>query len=384
MKEADDKLHWIQALRGIAVLLVVLTHGRYLLLDTDQFALADKLFYPGAMGVDLFFIISGFIMVYTTTGMTGARSAALFGVKRLARIWPAYAVVTVGFVLLTGGGLAYFDDAARVKVLVKSLLFVPVDPASPPYFGFAFPLGWTLAFEVYFYLVFGLCMLAGRLRWLMFAAWMLATLVLIPLDRGGPTLDVRQHLALHSPYMHLVTNPIIYEFLAGVVIGHLYLRGWFRVRSTQVAWLLAVCGTGFAAWYVYGRGGAFHGPAGWGWPLALMVAMLALASKTVALRPPAALVWVGSVSYSMYLTHFVGQTLLTQYLPRFGVDTRSWSQMFLTLLFALPLAALAHWLLEQKLSGLMRNVLVRGLNRVLPAKAAATAPAPAAVRFAAR
>jgi exopolysaccharide production protein ExoZ len=379
MREADDKLHWVQALRGIAVLLVMLTHARYLLLDTDHYPLADKLFAPGAMGVDLFFVISGFIMVYTTTGTTGARSAALFGIKRLARIWPAYAVTSVAFVLLTNGGLAYFNDMARMKLLVKSLLFVPVDPGNPPFFGFAFPLGWTLAFEMYFYLVFGLCMLAGRLRWLAFAAWMAATLVLVPLDRGGPTLDVRQHLTLHSPYLHLVTNPIIIEFLAGVAIGHLYLRGWFRVASTQVAWLLATCGTGFAAWYVFGRVGAFHGPADWGWPLALMVLLLALASKTVALRPPAPLVWMGTVSYSLYLTHYLGQVLLLQYLPRWGADPRSWSQVFITLLFALPLAALAHWLLEQKLSGLMRSVLLRGLNRVLPARvAAAVDAAPAA------
>jgi exopolysaccharide production protein ExoZ len=366
MTERDDKLHWVQALRGIAVLLVVLTHARYLLLNTDQFALADRLFYPGAMGVDLFFIISGFIMVHTTAGVTGVRAAALFGIKRFARIWPAYAVVTLAYVLLERGGLAYFSDPGRLRILARSLLFVPVDPTVPPFFGFVFPLGWTLAFEMYFYLVFGLCMLTGRLRWFTFAAWMLLTLVLIPLGQGGPTLDVRHPLALHSPYMQLMTNPIVHEFLAGVAIGHLYRRSWFRVASTEVAWLLVVCGTGFAVWYGFGRIGTFHGPAEWGWPLALMVLLLALASKTVVLAPPAPLVWVGTVSYSMYLTHFLGQAQLARYLPRWGIDTHTWAQVFITVLCALPLAALAHWLLERKLSGAVRRMLTGALQRPPP------------------
>jgi len=364
MEERDDKLHWVQALRGIAVLGVVLTHARYLLQNTDQFPLAQRLFYPGAAGVDLFFIISGFIMVYTTAGASGARAALLFGARRVARVWPAYIVVTLLYLLLARDGLAYFDDVDRSIGVVKSLLFLPVDPTNPPFFGFAFPLGWTLAFEMYFYLVFGLCMLTGRLRWFTFCAWMLLTLVLLPMGRGGPSLDARQQLAFATPYLRLVTNPIVHEFLAGVVIGHLYRRAWFRVRSVEVAWLLVVCGIGFAAWYVFGNIGTFHGPREWGWPLALMVLLLALASKTVVLTPPAPLVWVGTVSYSMYLTHYLGQGLLLRYAPRWGIDTQTWAQVFLTVLCALPLAALAHWLLERKLGGAVRRELLAAVSRL--------------------
>ena len=365
MKEGDDKLYWVQALRGVAVLCVVLTHARYLLQNTDQFPLAQRLLYPGAMGVDLFFIISGFIMVYTTAGASDARAALLFGAKRFARIWPAYAVITLLYVLLMRGGPAFLADSDSLGVFVRSLLFMPIDPTNPPFFGYAFPLGWTLAFEMYFYLVFGLCMLAGRLRWFAFCAWMLLTLVLLPMGRGGPSLDVRRQLEFSVPYLHLVTNPIVIEFLFGAAIAHLYRRDWFRVRSVQVAWLLVVCGIGFATWYVFGNIGVFHGPREWGWPLALMVLLLALASKTVALDSPAPLVWVGTVSYSMYLTHYLGQALLVRYAPRWGIDTQTWAQVFLTVLCALPVAALAHWLLEQKLSGALRRVLVA---RVPPAR----------------
>ncbi|WP_207215862.1 acyltransferase family protein [Pseudolysobacter antarcticus] len=74
MIKNEKNLDWIQLLRGVAALLVVLTHARYALLGTDSFPLAQQIFLPGAMGVDLFFIISGFIMCYSTATSDGSLS----------------------------------------------------------------------------------------------------------------------------------------------------------------------------------------------------------------------------------------------------------------------------------------------------------------------
>ena len=357
----EQKLDWVQALRGVAVLLVVLTHGRYFLSGTPGEALAQQLFFPGAMGVDLFFLISGFIMVYTTRHASGARAAALFAVKRLARIWPAYMVVTLLWIFIGDSGMDFFSRPERVHALVKSLTFRPVDPAHAPFFGLVFPLGWTLAFEMYFYVVFGVCMLAGRLRWFVLASWMVLTLVLLPALHGGPTLNVSQQLDFQRSYLHLVSNPIIYEFLAGVVIGLLYLAPRVRFPSVAVAWQAVVCSVGFVLWQGWSGVGGFHGPAGWGWPLALMLAALALASKSVTLTAPRWLVWVGTVSYSMYLTHYLGQIWLTGWLERHGLHSHSWNEVFLALLLAIPLASLSHVLLERGLGEWVRRQLLRCL-----------------------
>ncbi|RLM48911.1 acyltransferase, partial [Halobellus sp. Atlit-31R] len=96
LTDTRPKFAWIHALRGIAVLLVVLTHARYFFLDTPTWQLAEQWLRPGAMGVDLFFVISGFIMVYTTRHAAGTRGEAVdFLVRRFARILPLYALVTV-------------------------------------------------------------------------------------------------------------------------------------------------------------------------------------------------------------------------------------------------------------------------------------------------
>lgn len=363
------KLDWLQGLRGLAVLGVVLTHGRYFLADTPNAGLADVLFLPGAMGVDLFFLISGFIMVYSTQGRSGPREAALFAAKRFSRIWPAYVVVTLLWIFIARNGLQFFMDAERLHHLFRSLTLRPQVAEEAPFFGLVFPLAWTLAFEMYFYIVFGVCMLAGRLRWFVLASWMLLTLLLLPATHGGPTLNVRQMLPFHWPYMQLVTNPIIIEFLAGVLIGLLYLNPRIRFRSETLAWQAVVCSTGFVLWWGWSGVGGFHGPAGWGWPLALMLLALAIASKTVTLSMPRGLVWVGTVSYSMYLTHFIGQVVLTRWLEKYGLHSHSWNEVFLALLLALPLAAISHRLLERGLGEWVRDKLVLLVDRILPAPA---------------
>ncbi len=361
------KLDWVQGLRGIAVLLVVLTHGRFFLDGTPNEGLASALFLPGAMGVDLFFLVSGFIMVYTTRNASGPRQAALFAAKRLARIWPAYAVVTLAWIFIKRDGLWFFDDPERLQALFQSLTFRPVTPQDAPFFGLVFPLAWTLAFEMYFYLVFCASMLAGRLRWLALASWMTLTLILLPMTAGGPTLDVRQYLMFETPYLHLVTNPIIWEFVAGMAAGLLYLNPQVRFPNAALAWQAVVYSTGFVLWWGWSGVGGFHGPAGWGWPLALMLLALAIASKTVTLRTPGWLQWVGNVSYSMYLTHFLGQVVLTRWLDQHYLHTHSWNEVYLALLLALPLASASHWLLERQLGGWTRRKLVLLVDRVLPA-----------------
>ncbi len=370
MQNQKDQLDWIQALRGIAVLLVVLTHARMHFLNTPQWPQVDALLLPGAMGVDLFFIISGFIMVYTTAGQSGPRAALLFGIKRLARIWPPYAVVLLFWIWLTVGGLAFFQQPGNPGFFLKSLLLQPVDLSNPPFFGLLFPLAWTLMFEMYFYLVFGLSMLLGRWRWLGLAAWMGLTLVWLPRSLGAVGFDVTAKLALPG-YLNLMANPIIYEFLFGVLIGLLYRQPWARLPNTPLAWQLLLVSVGAVLWYPFSHAGLRHGPTYWGGLLALMVLAMALASKRIAFTPPRWLVWTGTVSYSMYLTHYLGQLIVTRWAQAHGIDTQTWAQIFLTVLFAVPLAALTHLCLERGLGEWTRRGLTRLLARWLP---------PAAVR----
>lgn len=354
------KLAWIQALRGIAVFLVVLTHARYFFLDTPTWPLAEQLLRPGAMGVDLFFVISGFIMVYTTRHLTGKpRDAADFLLRRFARIWPLYALATVAWLTVDHRGFGWLSNWPPFKALLLSLSFQPVDLEKPLYFSASLPLGWTLNFEMYFYLVFGLCLLAGRLRWLALAGWILLTVVLLPAFKRDLTLDVLTNFRFPIAYLNLMTNPIILEFLAGVAIGWLYLQDWFVLRSPAVARHLAFLALCLAVWAGWSGVVDFHGPTKWGAVAALMVLALALAGKTVELVPPGVLVWLGTISFSLYLTHTTTQLLVTRAVQALGGDVHGWSHVLLSTALAISVAAAVHHYLEQRLSDLTAAALRR-------------------------
>ena len=358
--DTRPKLAWIQALRGIAVLLVVLTHARYFFLDTPAFPLADQLLLPGAMGVDLFFVISGFIMVYTTRHVAGTpREAGDFLVRRFARIWPLYALATIVWLTVNHRGLGWLTNWPPFRGLLLSLSFQPVDIENPLYFSASLPLGWTLNFEMYFYLVFGLCLLLGRRRWPMLAAWIVFTVIVVPAWKRGLTLDVMSNFRFSIAYLNLVTNPIILEFLAGTAIGWLYLQDWFVLRSQTVARHLVFLALCLAAWAAWSRFAVFHGPTQWGAVAALMVLALALASKTVELVPPRVLVWLGTISFSLYLTHTTTQLLVTRTVEALGGDTHAWSHVLLSTALSISVAAAVYHYLEQRLSDMALGALRR-------------------------
>jgi exopolysaccharide production protein ExoZ len=375
----EKNLHWVQLLRGVAALLVVLTHGRYALLGTPSWPLADQLMTPGAMGVDLFFIISGFIMYYSTTGSPGgAGEAARFLIKRFARVWPVYAVATLVSVYVLSGGTAYFHVAANRLAFWHTLAMLPADPHLAPYFGLTLLVGWTLEFEMYFYLIFAASMLFKRLRWCVLAAWVLLTVILLPLGHAGFDMSVARDHGFTAGYMSIVTSPFVLEFLAGVLIGWAHRQPWLRIRSSQVAWHVLGLSVAFAVFAIYSRAVADHGPTRYGWPLALMVLAMAVASKTVRIRAPALCLWLGSISYSLYLTHPIAQGLELQALQRAGLNSlwSSWWSVLLSTACALSVAALSHHYLEQGLSNKVRNLLLKLVTKRAPAPQASPAAAP--------
>lgn len=364
MLNTERNLGWIQLLRGIAALLVVLTHARYALLNTPEYPQADQLLLPGAMGVDLFFIISGFIMCYSTARSDGSPvQVARFLIKRFARIWPAYAMATLLSIFMLSGGADYFHVAANRLAFWHTLGMIPANPHNVPYFSLTLVVGWTLEFEMYFYLCFAASMLFRRLRWFVLGAWVLLTVILLPLGLRGFDMDITRDLGYQTGYMSIVTSPFVLEFVAGAAIGWIYLQDWARLRSRELCWHVLGLGVAFALWAIYSRATPGHGPTNYGWPLALMVLAMALASKTLELRVPALCLWLGSISYSLYLTHLMAQGLVTRALLHSHLDawTHQWSYIFLSTAFALSFAALFHHYIEQDASNLLRNWLLRRL-----------------------
>ncbi len=147
----------LQVLRVMAAVLVLITHSGFYV--SERLDHSFKYWETGAAGVDLFFVISGFVMVYSSVKLIGDRRGWLvFSQRRIIRIVPMYwLATTVKLVVMVLAG--EFVLHARFSLLDTSMsyLFLPTRNSD----GNLFPLlgvGWTLNFEMLFYLLFAVAL----------------------------------------------------------------------------------------------------------------------------------------------------------------------------------------------------------------------------------
>lgn len=213
-----DRLDTIQMFRCFAALAVLFFHLDDLLPFGPE-TFIGHFIYRGNSGVDMFFVISGFIAFYTVSKDTSeyAHPGAVYLLKRIAKIVPLYYLFTI---LSAGHSLESFYQT------IKSLLFIPLGMGrSGPFYGEArVSQGWTLNYEIYFYCIVALSFLFGKYKWHFVYLFILLAVGLpvmihgIPLDYGfkGFNFDIT--------YLSLMSNPIITEFLLGITVGVIYAK----------------------------------------------------------------------------------------------------------------------------------------------------------------
>lgn len=286
---SGPRLHNIQILRAIAALLVVVHHVSDALEReglhwfVHSLGALDQM---GAAGVDLFFVISGFIMVHVGgSGFLGRREALGFLRRRFLRIYPAYWIVTGIAIAIWAAGVGFRSQQVDAAYLVQSLLCLPM---------VRHPLvdqGWTLSFELYFYALFAFGMLLlrtpGRLV-LAAGAWFLLSWLV-----GKAT-----GIGLITQFLG---SPLLFEFLAGAVVGVLHRRGQIPTRPSIGSVFLAVAVGILAFGAVVGVDWSWRTLA-WGTP-AVLVLLAALSLPQVEGRKGNPLLVLGDASYSIYLVH---------------------------------------------------------------------------------
>lgn len=151
-------------------------------------------------------------------------------------------------------------------------------------------VGWTLNFEMYFYLLFALML---PLKQQLFLP--LLSLVMLCGAAAGFTGGA------YPPLLHVVTSPMLLEFLAGCLIGSWYIRGVETPKYLGPALLLS----GVLLLLMSGMFGIIHAPRviKWGIPAALTVCGALLVERHAIAGFPALLVKLGDSSYSLYLSH---------------------------------------------------------------------------------
>jgi exopolysaccharide production protein ExoZ len=308
LKGATQQFTGVQILRFAAAMLVVV------MLITQAISIhihgtgPGRYWADGSAGVDIFFVISGFVMAMSTSSLPAdgpARISAawVFMRRRLLRIAPLYWFYTLLKVALL---LAVPALAVRSSVepghLAASLLFIP---AMSPW-GLVqptLPVGWTLNFEMLFYAVFAVAIALGaRIRFCLAAfALVFAAGYLLP--------DVTA--------LNFYAQTIVFEFILGVCIAHAYLH--FRRAAPLAGFIVMAAGALFM--FAPGWGHSADRFATWGCGAALVV-LGAVWLEPWTVRAPLAsrLSFLGDASYSIYLSHTFVVPAGVQALKRLGVQ----------------------------------------------------------------
>jgi peptidoglycan/LPS O-acetylase OafA/YrhL len=323
----DRRVVFIQALRGMAAMGVVLTHAQVFINGPRFLDVGERLFYNAPAGVDLFFVISGFIMAHTTWRLVATPMAAcVFISKRLIRLWPVYAVGTaIMFAITRGLASPAFHPSAGD--LARTLVFLPGAPqAAAPFYGY--PIlhpGWTLVYEVWFYVLFAVSLFAGRWRWAALGALFTTFLVVIPLVATGRLESEASVGYGFNSYLCVATNPLVWEFAVGVAIGAWYQRPpSFLLRNTRVLTTLAVLAAMLVIWQQGSEVREGHGPLRWGLPAMLLVWSLAMLDRVRTIRPPRWMIFLGDISFSLYIFHVLPQMLPRQFPTWSGMQGGGW------------------------------------------------------------
>jgi exopolysaccharide production protein ExoZ len=303
----------IQYLRAVAALSVV---GLHALVYTP--GLVDILGPPHfrASGVDLFFVISGFIMLITTHNKL--TSGFQFFCLRIIRVVPMYWLCTLTL-LVCGMTAGHMMDMSTFNPedLITSLLFIPLK--APILY-----LGWTLNYEMFFYGLFAISLaIPQRFRLVAFLTSM-ATLV-----AAGYVLK------LDNPIFLTYTNPLLLEFAFGATIGYLWISG--RLKINLVLSLLAIAVGLFLLF-------RWNQP-----PFRGKTQMLGSLLVVVGCLHPMLCTWknrlfleLGDASYSIYLTHPFVLAVLRVVWARMALVSITLAIAYMV--FALLTAAASGWL----------------------------------------
>lgn len=314
MDTIPEKIESLQMLRGVAVLMVLAYHmGSY-----EAKACTDPILGHftkiGAAGVDIFFVISGFVMI-TISNRAKNREVrpCNFLLRRAVRIYPIYWFYTA--IALTifhfHPSLVHRDGGVGATSLPRSILLFPDQGA--PIIG----QGWTLIHEMYFYIGFALILAFNpqyrKKLLLLWTAALILVCYVLPTSWIGtsPPKNVLQHL---------VFNPLTFEFLGGCMLAFVIARK--RMQGGITVFFLGVFLLLLHWIPSWPWDGANHREIILGVPALLIVYGAITMERNFGFTGPRFLRAIGDASYSIYLSHIFclsASVLVWKFFQRVGV-----------------------------------------------------------------
>lgn len=333
----------------------------------------------GCIGVDLFFVISGFVITLVANKYVGTQQGINFLVKRFYRINPAYYIATLFGLLVyliriklnNQSLVASFKEIGLS--LSDSLLILPTS-GNMNSFKPLLLVGWTLSFEWLFYILF-FFLIAIKLR---SKAIMLSGLI-------GLLVIIGQLLPIHDFRFIFITNPIMLEFILGVLICYIYLH--LRQIQTHVGTgLLALGITSYMLMVMFGFKSVSNyldvlsGDVSvsrfvwWGLPSSFIVAGCIILEKNGLLSK----IWgnkfallCGDASYSIYLVHFSTFYLFKITFQNTGLFQSPDALIWLQIIVAVGLSLVFYKVVEKPLLHYMKdrslfNIIINKKSELVP------------------
>ncbi len=349
------KLNLLQVYRGIAALLVVLFHLNEMSIERLKQVTFFNIFEAGWSGVDYFFVLSGFIMVYVHRSAIGKPDQLKsFLVKRVVRIYPIYWIITLAVLafFLVIPSFANNKDLSIQHILI-SLLLLPQNDKP------ILDVGWTLIYELFFYLLFSLAIwFKPKYCVPILSSWLFVTMLhyLKIVVFGGEDF-----------LLNTIFSNMNLEFVLGCLAGYVVIK--FGTKISKNRWILfGVANLGYVALLIFSgvnkidvdRISSF----------AVLAALLIVSSASIDLNDPPKIpkifTYLGDASYSIFLLHSPIVSATTKMLQKANLG-KYFDGFFAPALLALitvVICCIFYSLIEKPLTIYLRKNIVERMFRL--------------------
>ncbi|WP_205508284.1 acyltransferase family protein [Longitalea arenae] len=338
----DANIESVQIMRGFAALLVVLLHISIKGAQYGNDAL--KGFTIGEAGVDLFFIISGYIMCVSTIGRE--MNFGQFMMHRVRRILPLYwLTTTIGLIIFLYRPEIINTSGGETSIWASYTLI----PNGKRYLN---SNGWTLSYEFVFYILFGLLIHRGTYK-----AMQLSSVLLVIMAAAGLLFAYPGHT------FHFLTSNLFLEFVYGMGIFYLFNKKIIR-PNTAMGLVLCILGVLLLVAEMY-----FHVPGqqesrAWLWGIPMLMVFTGFLNlegfiKGSRSRIKKLLLEAGNSSYSLYLFHPFTLSGTAMCLKRLGIAYNPY--LFAFILFTVTVTAgyLVYIYIERPLVAVSKQFLAK-------------------------
>lgn len=343
LSDMRQSLTTIQALRALAALAVVYYHISHMLVKNAGYRMQINTI--GAAGVDLFFVISGFIMMYTNADRFMKKAASQqFLKRRFIRIFPLYWIYTTILVLLLISMPTLFSHIKYNwnNVIHSYLLLLSVNVNGD--IGTVLQTGWTLCYEIYFYLIFAILLNFPRNYFLMLSGIIFVTGIVLS-----------NLVKLPVPLL-VAANPIIFEFYFGALIALCFLRKRKMVYWQKILIFIVLLVALVLSQHVEIVHPQWLRLFSWGIPAAILL-MVVFSLEHTRVVIPSWLLKIGDSSYSLYLIHPFILPALGKLWFKFELQTKISAYLLtcLALLVTIPVAYFLYLKIEKPLIHALRS-----------------------------